>query len=580
MLCVVISTILVMATALSVADFLRLLFGNADEVPQVGGNLISQSLEKLYVWMIAEGPKRALWYFSLLLFLLYAAKNVFGYIASLIGGMVRNRVIRDIRNDMFAKSMRLKMNYYATHKEGDILSRFGGDVAEYEENVLISLQTLSNAAVSLMLYLLMLLYMDVRLTLVVLLSMPLVGLVISRLSRRLKKRSRSIQDQGSHLLSLTEEAVKGLRIIKAFNAIEFSNDRFRRLNKEYTQGRIKMYRRIDAASPVSEFLGSVIVVAVLLVGTIMVVNGTSRMSAEMFVSFLMLFVLTLSPAKNLSTAVAQIRRGRGCVERMKEFLYSEEEEKSNGIKEIESIGDIVFSDVTMGYGEEVVLRGFNLEIRRGEMVALVGPSGGGKSTVAKLLLRYYDIEKGRISVDGEDVNEYTLESWRGRIGLVSQESLLFNDTVANNIAYGCREATQAEIEQAAMAANAHDFIVHLPEGYNTMVGDDGGLLSGGQRQRLCIARAILRNPDIIVLDEATSALDSESEMQVQKGIEGVAKNCTMLVIAHRLSTIRTADKIVYIENGKVVEAGSHDELMAKEGLYYKLVKSGEEAEKE
>lgn len=580
---VVLSTLFMMATALSVSDFLKLLFESETPVPTNSGNLISQALETLYQWMIAQGKSAALWLFAALLIVLFLFKNLFGYLSSVIAGMIRNLVTRDIRNKLFAKAMRLSVGYYTGKKEGDILSRFGNDIVEYDENVLTSIHTLASSVVTLVLYLLMLFYIDARLTVVVLLSMPIISVVISSLSRRLKRKSKTVQDQGGTLLSLTEEAIRGLRIIKAFNAIDFSNSRYQTLNRDYTRRRTAMLRRIHAASPVSEFLGSVVVVAVLLFGTVLVIRGGSMLTAELFVSYLMLFVLMLPPAKSLATSIAQIKRGRGCVTRMLDFLEDSSVEINYGDKRaITHIGNINFEAVSMRYSESkgqesneksttLALNAIDLQIEEGKTTAIVGASGSGKSTIANLLLRFYVPTQGRITVDGVDIQDYSLASWRRRVGVVSQEPQLFNDTIANNIAYGMPGATRRQIEEAARIADAHGFISAMPDGYDSYVGDGGSTLSGGQRQRICIARAVLRNPDLLIFDEATSALDSESELQVQHSIDTLLEGRTAVIIAHRLSTIRSADQIVVIDKGKVAERGTHEELLAQKGIYYRMV---------
>jgi len=580
---VVLSTLFMMATALSVSDFLKLLFESETPVPTNSGNLISQALETLYQWMIAQGKSAALWLFAALLIVLFLFKNLFGYLSSVIAGMIRNLVTRDIRNKLFAKAMRLSVGYYTGKKEGDILSRFGNDIVEYDENVLTSIHTLASSVVTLVLYLLMLFYIDARLTVVVLLSMPIISVVISSLSRRLKRKSKTVQDQGGTLLSLTEEAIRGLRVIKAFNAIDFSNSRYQTLNKDYTRRRTAMLRRIHAASPVSEFLGSVVVVAVLLFGTVLVIRGGSMLTAELFVSYLMLFVLMLPPAKSLATSIAQIKRGRGCVTRMLDFLEDGSVEVNDGDKRaITHIGNINFEAVSMRYSESkgqesneksttLALNEIDLQIEEGKTTAIVGASGSGKSTIANLLLRFYVPTQGRITVDGVDIQDYSLASWRRRVGVVSQEPQLFNDTIANNIAYGMPGATRRQIEDAARIADAHGFISAMPDGYDSYVGDGGSTLSGGQRQRICIARAVLRNPDLLIFDEATSALDSESELQVQHSIDTLLEGRTAVIIAHRLSTIRSADQIVVIDKGKVAERGTHEELLAQKGIYYRMV---------
>lgn len=577
--CVVLGTLFMMATALSVADFLKLLFENEPVASTGGGNLLSRWLESFYVWMIGHGKSNALWLFSALLIALFLFKNLFGYLSSVLSGVVRNHILCDIRNAMFSKAMRLSVNYYTNHREGDVLSRFGNDMAEYDENVLGSLHSLVSSLVTVVLYLLMLFYIDVRLTLVVLLAIPFIALIISRLSHRLKRSSRVVQEQGATLLSLTEEAIRGLRLIKAFNAITFSNERYSRLNGEYCRNRTAMYRRVNAASPVSEFLGNVVVIAILIFGSYIILRGDTMLTAELFVSYLMLFVLMLPPAKSISIAVAQIKRGGGCIARINGFLYEDDVERDNpSSNDIERIGTIKLLDVSLEYtpeagteGKSIALRHVTLDIPQGKTTALVGTSGGGKSSIANLLLRFHAPTEGLITVDERDIGDFSLASWRSKIGVVAQEPQLFNDTVANNIAYGTPNATREQIVEAARIADADDFIVAMPAAYDTFVGEGGTMLSGGQRQRLCIARALLRNPDLLIFDEATSSLDAESERMVQQSIDRVLQGRTSVVIAHRLSTIRNADQIVVLDKGTIVERGTHNQLIEKRGVYYHML---------
>jgi len=577
--CVVFGTLFMMATALSVADFLKLLFQPETSVPTANGNLISNWLETFYFWMIDFGKSKALWLFSALLIILFLFKNLFGYLSAVISGVVRNHILCDLRNDMFTKAMALSIRYYTTKREGDILSRFGNDIAEYDENVLVPLHTLVSSIVTLVLYLLMLFYINVQLTVVILFSIPFIALVISRLSRKLKRTSKVVQDRGGELLSQTEEAIHGLRLIKAFNAIGFTNDRYRNINNDYSRRRTNMYRRINAASPISEFLGNIVVIAVLLFGSLIILRGGSMLTPELFVSYLMLFVLMLPPAKNVSTAFAQIRRGKGCVTRINDFLNESDVEKADNDKpSLTKIGKISLCNVSLSYDLEITqdtphlaLSDVSFEIPEGKTTALVGMSGSGKSSISNLLLRFYNASNGSIKVDGRDIRDYSTTSWRSRIGVVDQVQQLFNDTIANNIAYGMTGATRQDIVEAARIADADGFIAALPDGYDTIIGEGGAMLSGGQRQRICIARALIGNPDLIIFDEATSSLDTESEQQVQQSIDTALRGRTSVIIAHRLSTIRNADQIVVLDKGRIVEIGNHEQLIVKHGLYCQLL---------
>ena len=576
-LLVVLSVVFTMSTALSVADFLKILFGeNESQMPSV--NLVAQALSGLYEWLITFGRKEALILFSVIIFVLYSLKNIFGYLAAIQVAVIRTGVVRNLRNSLFRKAMRLPLSYHDRARKGDIMARFSSDMVEYEESVLGSLQSLLSSTISMVLYLAMLVYLNVKLTLFVLLMLPLVALVVAGLARRLKRNSQEVQEMNSRLISITDETMGGLKVIKSYNAIDFSNHRFRQYNREYTRKRNAMYRRIDAASPVSEFLGSVIVICILLFGSWLVMNGDNGLTADLFISYVMLFVLMIPPAKDLTTAFSQMRKGRACAERIEEFLGEEEEKwktESEGQKvESGKQGEtaVELRHVNFSYNEGVqVLHDINISVPRGTTLALVGASGSGKSTIADLICRFYEIIDGQILLDGEPIDAMTLTELRSSIGVVAQDTLLFNDTVAANIAFGRPEASKEEIENAARAAQAHEFIITLPQGYQTNIGEGGGMLSGGQRQRISIARALLRNPKLLILDEATSALDTENERLLQSTLGEVLKGRTAIVIAHRLSTVAGADNIVVLDHGRIVEQGSHDELMALGGRYKQMV---------
>ena len=573
-LLVVLSVIFTMATALSVADFLKILFDTGESSTVATGNLVAQWLNGLYGWLIGFGRMNALLLFSGLIFVLYSLKNIFGYFSAVEIGIIRTRIVRDLRNALFHKAMRLPMSYYDRHRKGDVMARFGSDMVEYEENILGSIQMLLTAVVSLVLYLAMLFYLNVRLTLFVICMLPLVAFVIAGLSRRLKRKSQTVQEMNSHLVSLTDETIGGLKVIKAYTAIDFSNSRFRDYNRDYTRRRTSMFRRIYAASPVSDFLGNLIVVGILLFGSLLIMRGDHGLTADLFVSYVMLFVLMIPPAKELTTAIAQIKKGKACAERVAAFLDEAEEQDLKDHKDLKDLKDLTVElrDVSFAYTSDVpVLNHVNLSVKRGSTVALVGASGSGKSTVADLICRFYEVTDGEIRFEGIPIKDLSLNDLRAHIGVVDQETLLFNDSVSANIAFGRPAATQEEIEAAARAAQAHDFIMALPRGYRTPLGEGGSLLSGGQRQRISIARALLREPDLLILDEATSALDTENERQLQMTLDEVLRDRTAIVIAHRLSTVVNADRIVVLDGGRIVEEGTHDELMALGGRYSQMV---------
>ena len=574
---VLLSVVFTMATALSVADFVKILFpqeGAAAAVPSAGGSLLSQGIQWLYDRLIAYGPQRALIFFALIVFVLYAFKNIFSYLSLVQMAVIRSKVVRDIRNHLFAKAMRLPISYYSHNRKGDILSRFGGDMVEYEESTLNSVQQMVTAIVSMVLYLAMLFYISPKLTLFVLCMLPIIVFVISGITHRLRRNSLELQERNSFLTSLMEETIMGLKVIKAYTAIDFSNDRFRQADQGYARLRTKVLRRVDLSSPVSDFLGNCVVIGILLFGSSMVLRGDTGLTSELFVSYIMMFVLMIPPSKDLTTAISQMKKGRACVDRLQQFLHEPETvvdapdaQPFTGLHQ-----QIEFRQVGFHYipGTEV-LSDINLTIPKGSTVALVGSSGSGKSTLVDLLMRFHDCTSGAILIDGRPLQSLRISDLRQHIGVVAQDTILFNDTIRGNIAFGCPQASEAQVQQAAQVAGAHQFILQQPQGYDTNIGDGGDRLSGGQRQRLSIARALLRNPDILIFDEATSALDTESERLVQQSLDRLMANSTAMVVAHRLSTIQNADLIVVLEQGRIVERGTHQQLMQRQGRYSQLV---------
>lgn len=518
------------------------------------------------------GSINALMFIAVLILVLFFLKNLFRYLAMFFLAPIRNGVVGDLRNAMYKKLLILPLAYYTEQRKGDLMSRMTSDVLEVEWSIMSSLEMIFREPVSILAYLVTLFYFSPMLTGFVLVLLPLSGLLIGVIGKSLKRTSAKSQKKLGSILSIIEETIGGLRIIKAFNAIETSDRSFRSSNREYTRLMIRLYRKRDLASPLSEFLGVMVIVIVLWFGGKLVLDPNSGLNAAAFIAYLGIFSQILNPAKAITTAFYNISKGAASVDRIQAVLSAEEiiEEKPDAVSIDTFKTNIEYRNLWFKYEEKNVLRNINLTIPRGKTIALVGSSGSGKSTMADLLPRFYDPQEGGVFIDGIDIRNYRIDDLRGLMGMVSQESILFNDTVFNNIALGTPNASAESVEQAARIANAHEFIAQLPLGYQTMIGDRGIKLSGGQRQRLSIARAVLKNPPIMILDEATSALDTESERLVQEALEALMKNRTSIVIAHRLSTIQFADEIIVLNEGEIAERGTHTDLMAHNGIYRKL----------
>lgn len=478
----------------------------------------------------------------------------------------------NIRKAIFDKITKLHIGYYHNQRKGDILSSISNDVNEVQVSIASSFHILFRDPLMIIGFLVALFYMSPKLTLVTLLTLPISGIVIGRISRKLKKGAAESQSLMGRILSHFEEAISGARIIKAFNAQKYISEKFGETNERHRAANRKMYNKQELASPLSEFLGIFVAAAVLFYGGYLQVTGDLGMSWSEFVVYIGFYWRVLEPAKSISNAYANVNRGLASGERIFAILDVEpvikKDPQAIPIKEFKN--NIEFSNVSFSYGSEPVLKDINLEIGKGKMVALVGPSGAGKSTMADLLPRFYDVTSGSILLDGVDIRKYQPKDLISLMGIVTQEAILFNDTVYNNIAFGMEGVTEEDVISAAKIANAHEFIIQMDEGYQTNIGDRGAKLSGGQRQRLAIARAVLKNPPILILDEATSALDTESERLVQEALTNLMKNRTSIVIAHRLSTIQHADEIVVLKSGSIVERGNHQELLKNRGLYSHL----------
>ncbi len=485
---------------------------------------------------------------------------------------IHTGVLRDLRRDLYDKILSLPIGYFSNEKKGDLMTRMTNDVVEVETSIVSSLETLFKNPLMIAIYIAVLFTMSWRLTLFVLILLPISGILIGKIGKSLKKKSMKGQQLSGELLSLIEETLSGLRIVKAFNAEKHQAKRFSKTNETLRMTLNKINIKYLLAHPVSEFLGTTVIAILLWYGGMLILDGDNTLSAPVFIYYLVIFYSIIQPFKDLSKAGYNVQKGMASLERIDFILNAESNIKQpkNPVKIKEFSDSITLNNVWFKYSEDWILKDINLKINKGETVALVGQSGGGKSTLVDLIPRFYDCQKGNICIDGIDIKDLTTTDLRDIMGNVNQEAILFNDTIYNNITFGTENATREDVERAAKMANAHDFIMASEAGYETNIGDRGTKLSGGQRQRISIARALLKNPPILILDEATSALDTESERLVQNAIDKLMKNRTSIVIAHRLSTIKAADKICVIHEGRIVESGKHDELMQLNGYYRKL----------
>nr|WP_321523202.1 ABC transporter ATP-binding protein [uncultured Macellibacteroides sp.] len=484
---------------------------------------------------------------------------------------IRTGVVRDIRNQINRKITQLPLSFFSEERKGDIIARISGDVNEIENSIMSSLDMLFKNPILILIYLIGMILISWQLTIFVLILLPLAGYIMGQVGKMLKRKSLLGQSQWGDLMSQIEETLSGLRIIKAFNAEGKIRDRFERSNDIFRRTTMKIYRRQQMAHPMSEFLGTATIVIVLWYGGTLILANNSPIDAPTFIYYLVIFYSIINPAKDLSKSVYAIQKGLASMERVDKILKAESDiNDPENPKPIALNKQIEYKNIWFKYQNDWILKNVSITIPKGKTVALVGQSGSGKSTLVDLLPRFYDVDKGAITIDGTDVRDTTLSDLRGLMGNVNQEAILFNDTFFNNISFGVKNATLEQVQEAARIANAHEFIIASESGYETNIGDRGGKLSGGQRQRISIARAILKNPPILILDEATSALDTESERLVQEALENLMKNRTTIVIAHRLSTIRNADEICVMHEGEIVERGCHEELMDLNGYYKKL----------
>ena len=519
-----------------------------------------------------EDPQRALVLVISLILVTFLFKNLFNYIALFFITFLRNGILKDIRISLYNTITKMSMAHFTEKRKGDLMSRVSNDVTEIQYSFLSIIELLIREPLTIAFALIMMFSISAKLTLFVLLFVPFAGILISRIGKTLQPKSNKVQIEVSEVLAKIEETISGLNIIKAFRAEGSFQAKFKDTNQRLFRLSNSLINRMNLSSPLSEFLGIGVFAVLLWYGGSLVLVE-KHLNAAAFITFLGLAYGVLTPAKGISKAMYSIKKGNAAAARILEVLETPnpivdpvKPEKMSAFSK-----EISFNKVSFAYEEEIVIDKLNLTIPKGSSIALVGPSGGGKSTIANLVPRFYDVNEGSISIDGTDIRQFTKNDLRSLMGIVTQDSILFNDTVANNLRVAKPDATEKELMSAAEIANAHSFIKALHKGFDTAIGDQGNKLSGGQKQRLSIARAVLKNPEILILDEATSALDTESERLVQEALIKMMKSRTSLVIAHRLSTIQNADLIVVLQNGKITEKGTHEELIAKKGTYKKLI---------
>ena len=577
----ILSAIFALVSYTLVIPFLKILFNRVETVPDPGRFQLNMDYlgaagkYYLYAFIDKHGEIGALMLVCLIVVIASLFKNGFIFIANNSMAYIRACTVRDLRKKMYNKVLRLPLSFFTDARKGDVMTRISNDVQEIEISVMSSLTMLFRDPLYIMIFMIYLFVTSYQLTLFALLLLPVSGWLIGKTSRTLRSSSFAGQQYLGRLLSVVEETLTGLRIVKGFNAEEKMKTQFSDTNERYSKVFKRVTRKAYLASPVSEFLSTIVLMILMYFGSMLALKGIGNMGQERLIAFLVVFSQIIQPAKNITTAWFSIQKGMASIDRIDQILEAEEKinEKENALPVSEFKESIEFKEVWYGYNNEPILKDINLKIKKGQTVAIVGKSGAGKSTLADLLPRFMDVDKGAILIDGVDIRDIKIKDLRSLMGIVGQQSILFNTTFKENIAFGVEVPDMEKVENAAHIANAHDFIMETEQGYENNVGESGNKLSGGQRQRISIARAIMANPPVLILDEATSALDTESERLVQDAILNLMKNRTSIVIAHRLSTIQNADLIVVIDDGRIVETGTHNELMEKDEGYYRKLHS-------
>lgn len=575
----VLSAVFALVSYTLVIPFLKIMFDTVEAVPHPGEFRISldyfNSLSRHFFseFIAAHGKTGALLLVIIIVIAASLLKNGFIFLANNSMAYIRALTVRDLRKKLYDKVLKLPLSFFTDARKGDIMTRISNDVQEIEISVMSSLTMLFRDPLYILIFVIYLFVTSVPLTLFALMLLPLSGWLIGRASRTLRSSSLISQQHLGRLLSVVEETLTGLRIIKGFNAENKMTKQFGEINDKYSKIFKRVTRKAYLASPISEFLATIVVMVLMYFGSVLALQGSGNMTPDKLIAFLVVFSQIIQPAKNITTAWFTIQKGMASIERVDQVLNAEEKisEKSDAISVSEFRESIEFKGVWYAYNSEPVLRDINFTIKKGQTIAIVGKSGAGKSTLADLIPRFIDVDKGAVLIDGVDIREVKIRDLRNLMGIVSQEPILFNTTFTENIAFGMKNFSMSDVQNAARIANAHDFIMDTESGYDSLVGESGSKLSGGQKQRISIARAIMANPPILILDEATSSLDTESERLVQDAILRLMENRTSIVIAHRLSTIQHADLIIVLDEGSIAEAGTHADLIRdKNGIYFKL----------